>query len=94
MGRGRRVFTPEKTLEFQRELAAQYDGPLFEGPIEMTVTYHKDRTSVTIMDMNSWPNDSRLTGDVDNYLKATLDALNGVAYVDDKQVKMISGEKR
>ncbi|WP_261128288.1 RusA family crossover junction endodeoxyribonuclease, partial [Streptococcus mitis] len=32
-----------------------------------------------------------LTGDLDNYLKAIKDGLNGVAYHDDRQVKQLEG---
>lgn len=32
-----------------------------------------------------------LTGDLDNYLKAIKDGLNGVAYHDDRQVKQVEG---
>lgn len=32
--------------------------------------------------------------DIDNYIKAVLDALNGVLYVDDRQVTRITAEKR
>ena len=36
---------------------------------------------------------SRLTGDIDNYAKSILDALNGVAYTDDKQIVCLYLEK-
>jgi Holliday junction resolvase RusA-like endonuclease len=36
---------------------------------------------------------SKLTSDIDNYAKAVLDALNGVAYTDDKQVVCLYLEK-
>ena len=32
-------------------------------------------------------------GDLDNFLKAVLDALNGICYVDDRQVVQVSGSK-
>lgn len=34
---------------------------------------------------------NRVHGDVDNYVKAASDALNKVAYQDDKQIKHIHG---
>jgi Holliday junction resolvase RusA-like endonuclease len=36
---------------------------------------------------------SKLTGDIDNYAKSILDALNGVAYADDKQIVSLYLEK-
>jgi len=33
-------------------------------------------------------------GDVDNYLKAAMDALNGIAYKDDRQIIEATGYKR
>jgi Holliday junction resolvase RusA-like endonuclease len=36
---------------------------------------------------------SSLKGDVDNYVKSVLDALNGVAWEDDKQIISLTVEK-
>lgn len=36
---------------------------------------------------------SKLRGDLDNYLKLAFDALNGVAFDDDKQVVKITAVK-
>jgi Holliday junction resolvase RusA-like endonuclease len=36
---------------------------------------------------------SELRGDIDNYAKSVLDALNGVAFKDDKQVIILELEK-
>jgi Holliday junction resolvase RusA-like endonuclease len=38
--------------------------------------------------------ESKLRGDVDNYVKSLLDGLNGVAYDDDKQVVNLHAYKR
>ena len=38
--------------------------------------------------------DSKLRGDVDNYIKSVSDALNGVAYEDDRQIHKLSGRKK
>ena len=49
-----------------------------EGPLKVTVTCHvvKPKTSERL-----YPN-----GDVDNFAKAALDALNGIAWDDDDQI--------
>jgi Holliday junction resolvase RusA-like endonuclease len=38
--------------------------------------------------------ESKLRGDLDNYVKSLLDGLNGVAYEDDKQVVNLKAFKR
>jgi Holliday junction resolvase RusA-like endonuclease len=38
--------------------------------------------------------ESKLRGDVDNYVKSLLDGLNGVAYDDDKQIVNLKAFKR
>jgi Holliday junction resolvase RusA-like endonuclease len=92
LGRKKRAFTPETTLEWERHLAEEWDGPFFEGPVSMEVQYHKDHVVITIEDLPE-ERRSRLRGDVDNYEKIVLDALNGVAYEDDRQVVRLLGEK-
>ncbi len=54
----------------------------YDGDVQLTIEYHpktnKDgRASKTMMDL-------------DNVMKVTLDALKGIAYNDDKQVKKIT----
>ena len=38
--------------------------------------------------------ESKLTGDTTYYLKAVEDALNGIAYEDDRQIQRIVGKKK
>jgi Holliday junction resolvase RusA-like endonuclease len=49
-------------------------------------------TDVTITPIDG--HTSKLRGDTDNYLKLLCDALNGVAFPDDKAVMIIRGEKQ
>lgn len=88
LGRRGRVFTPEQTLEFERAVASAYDGPMAEHPVDLTINLYKDRFKVTITEHEDYP-PSKLRGDIDNYAKAILDGLNGVAYTDDKLVKRL-----
>lgn len=75
-------------LEEQR-IATLYDGPLFEGPVSVHIDYSPEGQLITIEDVD-WT--SPLTGDLDNYCKLSLDALqrevDGVpaAFVNDRQV--------
>lgn len=91
MTRRGRVFTPEKTLQAESDIRALYKGPFFEGNIHVHVSMNTDATVVTVSSSDDTP--SKLRGDLDNYVKTVLDALNGVAFADDKQVHSIQAEK-
>lgn len=88
MTRSGRTYTPKATLEAERIIAEQYDGPLFEGPLRVEVVYLNDQQHITITELTDWDNISKLRGDLDNYVK-TLDGLNKVAWNDDRQIKEI-----
>lgn len=87
MTRRGRVFTPARTLEAEAALAAQYQGPLFTGPIAVQMCLGADFTALWIEDLTYQPI-RVLRGDLDNYVKL-LDGLNGVAFNDDSQIKSI-----
>ncbi len=84
MTRRGRVFTPAKTLNYELAAAQFYDGPKFDGPVSLHVTFAKQFTDVTIRPAPK-PHQF-LRGDLDNYVKALADSLNGVAYGDDRQI--------
>jgi Holliday junction resolvase RusA-like endonuclease len=54
--------------------------------------FSKDRFTITLTPMNI--EKSMLRGDVSNYLKLVEDALNGLAYDDDRQVHRLIGKKK
>lgn len=92
MSRSGHTYTPTKTVDAEKKIAASYDGPTFIGPITVNLVFDTDGTAVIIEPANVTER-SKLRGDLDNYIKTVLDALNGVAWEDDRQVVKIVGVK-
>lgn len=86
------TYTPKRTKDFEAEVREAYNGPMFEGPIEFLAWINDSGFEVTVREVN-WPVRSKLRGDLDNYLKSITDALQGVAYENDKQIVSIQGDK-
>jgi len=92
MTRSGRTYTPKVTLDAEADLASQYAGPEFIGPVQVEVLYVPTGQHITITPVD-WT--SKLTGDVDNMIKLTLDALQKAqAFANDRQVVRVIGEKR
>ena len=91
MTRQGRTYTPAATVSFERTVA-QYAiderAPVLKGPVRLTVI-------ATFEPAKSWSKKKRAAAlwgphvqkpDLDNCVKAILDGLNRVAFVDDSQV--------
>lgn len=88
------MYTDKATREYEQAIKDAYvanGGPLFEGPVSMSVTFTKDKITITLNEIDAI---SSLRGDIDNYVKSIMDGLNGVAYKDDGQVLNIRAHKR
>lgn len=88
------MYTDKATREYEQSIKDAYvadGGPLFEGSVGMTVTFYKEKITITL---DSTESVSPLRGDIDNYIKSIMDALNGVAYNDDGQVINLKAYKR
>lgn len=92
MTRYGRVFTPKTTLEAEAYIAQIYDGPQYEGTVKVECVFTPTGTTVTLTPIDG--EQSKLRGDLDNYVKLLMDGLNGVAWLDDKQVTVIQAEKQ
>lgn len=92
MTRRGRVFTPQPTLDFERAVKENWNGPCLDVPCSMTITLYPDSFRVTV---SVHPDDTTggPRGDIDNYAKAIMDGLNKVAYTDDKLVRRLVVEK-
>lgn len=91
------TYTPAKTKYFERDLrslaqVAMMGKTVLEGPVKVTITAYFSRKTKT-----GW-HTSR--PDLDNIVKAVLDALNGIVFDDDSAVcelvasKKYDGEER
>lgn len=87
-------YTDKATKEYEDAIALYYVAsgfPKFEGNVQVSATFMSDHIHVQITPVKE---ESKLRGDVDNYVKSLLDGLNGVAFDDDKQVVNIKAFKR
>ena len=97
-----RVYDPPKVKKFKsllRSLAVnQYARPPLIGPLSVSLTFYRPvQKSISQSERERrLSNNSKpvVKPDTDNYIKSTLDALNGVLWHDDAQIVKIMGEKR
>lgn len=88
------MYTDKATREYEDAIRQTYLDlglPKLEGNLQITVNFQKDNIWVQIISVKE---ESKLRGDVDNYVKSLLDGLNGVAYDDDKQIVNLKAFKR
>ena len=97
-----RVYDPPKVKNFKnllRSLASsQYARPPMIGPLSVSLTFYRPVQK----SISKTERERRLSNrskpvvkpDTDNYIKATLDALNGVLWNDDAQIVKIEAEKK
>lgn len=89
------AYTPQKTREYESLIGRLYKGNTFvDCPIEVELVFFNNRTEMTITELDPEQEQSKLRGDIDNYAKAILDALNTVAYADDKQIVSLKLRKK
>lgn len=96
-----RTYTPDKTVEFENlvKLAfMQSEGEKLSGAIGATLTFcfqppksvsKKKRAEM----LSGITKPVTVSKDIDNLAKAVLDALNGIAYDDDRQVVALIARK-
>lgn len=90
-----RMYTPKPTQDAEKMLADQWremELPTFEGLLAVEFDFSNEAIAVRMFDAADYTQ-RKLRGDVDNYLKLVGDALNEVAYVDDRQVVKLTGTK-
>lgn len=88
-----RTFTPRETLAAEAALAQQWVGQPIEGPIAVSILMTDAWVDVCITSSPEPESPKLRRGDIDNYTKLILDALNGVAWIDDRQIAVINVRK-
>lgn len=91
-GKRRFAYTPKKVKEWEnvvREEAHKHFEIPFDWPVVVSLTFFMPRPRSRRLDF--WV---PTTPDLDNLEKSVLDALNGVAYTDDRLVVAKSASKR
>jgi len=87
----------KKTKGFEtllKELAYDKFPEQMLGPVSMTITFIFPRPSVMVWKKKPMNREWRPKGkDIDNLIKTICDGLNGVAYIDDRQVVEVIARK-
>lgn len=95
------TYTPKKTMDYEIEIKNEYylqDGRFYEKPLHISI-----RSFIDIP--KSWSKKKKeqatsdyikpeVKPDIDNIAKVVLDALNKVAYADDKQIVSMYVQKK
>lgn len=97
IGKGGHAFTPQRTRDYEADVSrfmreAMRGRAPMKGPVAVEVTVSKAGAVLRFWPLKDHAG-SKLRGDVDNYVKALLDAANGIIVADDKQVMKIVAEK-
>jgi Holliday junction resolvase RusA-like endonuclease len=95
------IYTPVETAQFEKEVAwqakaAMKGNPPLEGPLSVVIgawlpmpkSFTKPVKQAAI-EGGVFPR-----GDVDNFAKSVMDALNGILWLDDNQVTQLTATKR
>jgi Holliday junction resolvase RusA-like endonuclease len=90
--RAGRTYTPQTTRDAEAKIAAAWDGPKFDGPVDVTITFAVNEIMITVRSHKT-EHKSRVRGDIDNLCKTVLDGLNTVAWDDDRQVVVLQASK-
>ncbi len=95
------TYTPKKTKEYEKHIREEwkkngYKEPL-RGAIKVDIIFHKGvpKSDSKAVRMKKILGQIKPTvkPDLDNYIKAVLDGLNGLAWVDDSQIVEITASK-
>ena len=91
---GKRRFNPKRYSDFKDALSI-YAKIAMKGaePIKGEVKLHADFFRPKPRPRKGQKPQVSFIGDVDNYLKAVMDSLIGICYIDDRQVTVFSGRK-
>jgi len=92
------AYTPAATKLYESQVAGAYRGnpnaEFFENEqLSVKIILDKSGFELNIEELDSWE-PTKQRGDIDNLAKSILDALNGVAYTDDAQIRILYIEKR
>ena len=94
MGRGIRLYDPKKVSVYKKQLAMmckfQYKEDPLDGPLRVELGFYRHVQS----SLSKKERELRISGvhrptvkpDTDNYIKSTLDGLNGLLWEDDNQI--------
>ena len=83
-------YTPPKSKAVEKDIGILYTvqgGEKIEGPVSIDLKFYLKKPKKPKYD------EPLKRPDMDNLIKTVLDALNGIAYDDDKQIVRISAEK-
>lgn len=84
------VYTPKTTINYEKHIAECYTGDMLQGSLFCDITAFfaipKSYTKKQKEDIKKGILTPTKKPDADNIAKIVMDALNGVAYEDDKQV--------
>ena len=92
------TYTPPETRKAEEAIRAAWVAATMasaphDGPLSVSIRMSNTEVEIQIEPAEDYES-RKLRGDVDNYGKLILDALNGVAWVDDRQIVNLGLAKR
>lgn len=101
MRRGVRLYDPAKVRNYKNELAlrtrSRYNDKPLSGPLDVRLKFYRHiQRSISKKERAlrlSGAHRPTVKPDTDNYIKSTLDALNGLLWADDNQIVDLTASK-